>query len=320
MFYWGWSDPGRQSKLGLAVSDDLLNWRSSACSSNPPAICGTPSYHSTMGPQASATLFEDGVYKTWFSGKSDAPARTGHTSPPPRRPTWHCAWPNSRDGNGYTPPGMRIDLHTHTSPASSCSRITHDEYVAFCRDHGVSAIALTNHGDVSDNLVLETQLADVGTLLLHGVEVSTVFGDFVVFSPDLEYLATLRPLQEPLTANGVPADAAVVWVHPMAGSGKSGSTFFPRLEKRVAPFIHAVELYNGNWLGRPYVEGAAAIAASLHLPSTGGSDAHNASRLGACCTEVDEPVTSTADLVRVLRAGAVRPWRRPQTRGLRRSG
>ena len=215
---------------------------------------------------------------------------------------------------------MRIDLHTHTSPASNCSRLTHDEYVAFCRDQAVQAIALTNHGNISDNLALESRLAEVGTLLLHGVEVSTVFGDFVVFSPDLEYLDTLRDVQDPPAAKTTPEHAAVVWVHPLAGSGKGGSGYFLGLEKRVASFIHAVELYNGNWLGKPYVDGAAAIAASLHLPSTGGSDAHNVSRLMACCTEVDDPVTGTADLVSALRAGSVRAWRPPEGRGRRRSG
>jgi len=213
---------------------------------------------------------------------------------------------------------MRVDLHTHTWPASSCSSVSHDDYVAFCREAGLQAIALTNHGDARDNLALAPRLAAVGVTLLHGVEISTLFGDFVVFSPDLDYLATLRDVQEPLRPAAVPADAAVVWVHPLAGGGRSGSAYFPGLEARVAATIHAVEVLNGNWLDRRYVDGAAAIAADLGLPSTGGSDAHLVSRLMSCYTQIDDPLADTADLVAALRAGTVRPGRRAEARGFGR--
>jgi hypothetical protein len=215
---------------------------------------------------------------------------------------------------------MRIDLHTHTYPASSCSQITRDQYVEFCDRNHVPAIALTNHGDVRDNLALEARLAAVGTLLLHGVEVSTMLGDFIVFSPDLEYLSTLRDLRAPLRADEVPAHAAVVWAHPFAGGGRSGSVYFPGADDQAAPVLSAVELYNGNWADKRCVDGAREIAASLRLPCTGGSDAHRVERLTACGTELDEPLTGTADLVSALRSGSVRPWRPPQQRRFMRKG
>jgi predicted metal-dependent phosphoesterase TrpH len=204
---------------------------------------------------------------------------------------------------------MRIDLHTHTYPASDCSAISHDEFVGYCRDQRIEAIALTNHGNVHDNLILRARLADAGTVLLDGVEVSTLFGDFVVFSSDLKYLSGLRALRAPLCPEDVPNRAAVVWVHPIAGGGHSGSVYLPGMELQVAPVVHAVEVYNGNWLAQQYVDGAQAIASALGLPRTGGSDAHRQDRLGVCATEVDGPIGDTADLVRALRAGAVQPWR-----------
>ena len=81
---------------------------------------------------------------------------------------------------------MNVDLHTHTYPASDCSRISFRDYIAWCVEHSVEAVALTNHGDISDNRTLEPVLAAEGVLLVHGVEISTLFGDFVVFSPDLD--------------------------------------------------------------------------------------------------------------------------------------
>ena len=94
-------------------------------------------------------------------------------------------------------------------------------------------------------------LAAEGVLLIHGVEISTLFGDFVVFSPDLDYLETLRDVQDAPRPGSVPEDAAVVWVHPGAGGGRSGSAYYPGLERMVAGVVDAVEVYNGIVARRP---------------------------------------------------------------------
>src|SRR5674476_1337134 len=85
---------------------------------------------------------------------------------------------------------MNVDLHTHTYPASDCSHISFRDYIAWCVEHGVEAVALTNHGDISDNRKLGPALAAEGVLLLDGVEGSTLFVDFGVFAPDLDFLST----------------------------------------------------------------------------------------------------------------------------------
>ena len=46
---------------------------------------------------------------------------------------------------------MLVDLHTHTYPASDCSHIAYRDSSPAALN-GVQAIALTNHGDVTDNL------------------------------------------------------------------------------------------------------------------------------------------------------------------------
>lgn len=208
---------------------------------------------------------------------------------------------------------VRIDLHTHTYPASSCSVTSFQDYVASCRDLGLEAIALTNHGNIDDNRQLEQPLADIGVLLIHGVEISTIFGDYVVFSPDLDYLAGLRDVQELPRPQAIPAHAAVVWVHPAAGGGRSGAAYYRSLEQMVAPVVDAVELYNGAWLDRRYVDEARRIADELGLPTTGGSDAHRPEDIMACHTEIPGSVRSTADVVRAIKAGTV-------SAGMRESG
>ena len=213
---------------------------------------------------------------------------------------------------------MNVDLHTHTYPASDCSRITFRDYIAWCVANSVEAIALTNHGDVGDNRKLEGALAAEGVLLLHGTEISTLYGDFVVFSPDLDYLARFRALQDPPHAEDLRADAAVVWVHPGAGGGRSGSAYFTGIERMVAHVVDAVEVFNGNWLDDRYVVVAEQLAARLGVARTGGSDAHDAERLMACYTELPDPVRSTADLVDAVKRGATMPRRRVEPRRRRR--
>ncbi len=214
---------------------------------------------------------------------------------------------------------MRIDLHTHTCPASDCSAITHTDYIARCREEGVAAIALTNHGNIDDNRALEKPLREAGVVLVHGVEISTMFGDFVVFSPDLDYLGGLRDVQDLPRPQQIPPHAAVVWVHPAAGGGRSGAPYYRSVEQTVAPVVDAVELYNGTWLGRRFVDEARRIADGLGLPTTGGSDAHRPEDIMACYTEIPGTVTSTADVVTALKVGIVSAGLR-ETRKKRRFG
>jgi predicted metal-dependent phosphoesterase TrpH len=202
---------------------------------------------------------------------------------------------------------MLVDLHTHTRPASDCSTISHVEYYESCVSRGVRAIALTNHGDMGDNRALEQRFADSHIVLLHGVEISTLYGDFIVFSPDLEYLDTFDDVQAVPRRADIPDTAAVVWVHPAAGGGRSGSSYYPGLAETVAPLVDAVEVYNGTWLQARYVDAARSIADEFGLSATGGSDAHRVEQLGACATEVPGDVNSTADLVTALRQRSVAP-------------
>ncbi len=214
---------------------------------------------------------------------------------------------------------MLLDLHTHTYPASSCSHISYHDYIVACREKGLAAVALTNHGSMEDNRKLEGPLADEGVLLIHGVEISTMYGDFIVLSPDLDYLSTFKDVQGLPPEASIPDDAAVVWVHAAAGGGRSGSAYYPTLERHVAPIIDAIEIYNGNWLADRYVKTAERIATELGLARTGGSDAHEAQALMACATEFPDPVRSTADVVKALKEHRTSPWRR-EAKSRRRLG
>jgi predicted metal-dependent phosphoesterase TrpH len=209
---------------------------------------------------------------------------------------------------------MIVDLHVHTYPASTCSTIAYRELIAWCGEQAVRAVAITNHGSVDDNRRLEGPLAAIGVVLVHGVEISTLYGDFLVYSPDLDYLAGFGDVDAVPSAGTLPTNAAVVWAHPAAGGGRSGSTFYGGLADAVAPILDAVEVWNGNWADGGYVATAQGLADDLGLPATGGSDAHQVQRIGRCATEIAGDVTSTADVVEAIKSGAVTPVP-PQTSG-----
>ncbi len=210
---------------------------------------------------------------------------------------------------------MRVDLHVHTYPASSCSAIAYRDLIACCREQGLGAIALTNHGDVGDNRRLEGPLSEIGTVLVHGVEISTLCGDFIVYSPDLDYLAGFRDIQAVPQAGTIADHAAIVWVHPAAGGGRSGSIYYADLAEQVGPLIDAVEVWNGNWTDPRYVGEAQRLARTLALPETGGSDAHRVERIGRCATEFEGEVGSTADVVTAIKSGTLAPVAPPRDAG-----
>jgi predicted GH43/DUF377 family glycosyl hydrolase len=72
MTYWGRNTAALQSKLGVAVSPDLLHWQKAGVLWEPTGDLQHSTSPSYVGPQASRVLFEDGLYKWWFLGKDNS--------------------------------------------------------------------------------------------------------------------------------------------------------------------------------------------------------------------------------------------------------
>jgi len=100
--------------------------------------------------------------------------------------------------------------------------------------------------------------------------------------------------------------AAIVWVHPAAGGGRSGSAFRASLTEQVAPLIDA-RVWNGNWTDTRYV--AARSVLSRPEPAAPAAATPQSDRIGRCATEIEAEVGSTADVVAAIKSGAVTPWR-----------
>ena len=150
---------------------------------------------------------------------------------------------------------MNVDLHTHTYPASDCSHITFRDYIAWCvaaRRRGRGAHQSRRRlGQPQARGRRSPPRACCSCTASRSARCSATSSS----SRRTSTTSTrFRDVQDAPRAGELPDDAAVVWVHPAAGGGRSGSAYYPGLERMVAGVVDAVEVYNGNWLGERYVD------------------------------------------------------------------
>jgi len=171
-------------------------------------------------------------------------------------------------------------------------------YLEAVSKHGLNTICLTNHGNVEDYLVLK-QEAPAGLTVIPGVEISSEYGDFLIFSTDFDFLSSLKILQGLPPREDRPKESAVVWAHPFAGL--AGKQLPEDFVKRVAVQVDGIEVYNGNWPDEEASERAREIAGRYDLAELGGSDAHRCEDLLKCYTEVKVVVASAAELIGAIK-------------------
>jgi predicted metal-dependent phosphoesterase TrpH len=214
-----------------------------------------------------------------------------------RRSTTESAVPEAA---APPPPAVwRVDLHVH-SRFSGDNEAEPEEVVERAIERGLDGIAFTEH------YLFEASAFVTGLreryrgriLLLRGVEYSSAEGHCLVFGVDTDRLDLGRaPLGEVVRAVDA-AGGVVIPSHPYRGGSGAGD-----LIRRV-PGICAVEGCNGVNMP-PMNQRAIEVAEALGLPYTGGSDAHQARDVGACCTLFRDRVTEE-NLLALLKAGRYR--------------
>lgn len=195
---------------------------------------------------------------------------------------------------------LRADLHVH-SHASPDGLSSLEELTAAGKAAGLDAIAIADH-----NLCTALPPEQNGVLLIPACEVSTQAGHILGLFLD-------EPLDLPsLTANGLPTgEAAVaeirkrgglaVLAHPYQSPSAAGSRpDFPLDGVEGANARAAFKVKDAN-------EQAAALAAALGLPATGGSDAHSRHEVGNAWTEISCEARTLPELKAAVAAGKCRP-------------
>ncbi|MBI2877241.1 MAG: PHP domain-containing protein [Candidatus Tectomicrobia bacterium] len=208
-----------------------------------------------------------------------------------------------------------IDLHTHTTPASGCSRLRPEDLIKRAKQLGLDGVCLTEH-HASWNTYSVRQLARRHDFtLFRGVEITTQEGDVLVYGPhifglpyEIQGIISAQKLREMVALRG----GAMVAAHPLRGSflsrdGHGSAEFQQKIQELSGrPFfrwVDAIEGLNGN-TAEIQNRGAQRICELLGLPTTGGSDAHLVSDVGRYVTGFEQEITDDRELAQALREGA----------------
>ncbi|MCJ7594521.1 MAG: CehA/McbA family metallohydrolase [Desulfobacterales bacterium] len=201
--------------------------------------------------------------------------------------------------------GIIIDLHVHTSPASSCSVASVHEVVSEAKRIGLGGICLTDHNTLWDPDEIEALRQKYGFLVLRGNEITTDQGDVIVFGLDVDMkgVVQLRELREMV----LKAEGFMIVAHPFRGFltfgvDQLGLTPEKAMERPLFKGVDAVEVLNGRVTEKENAL-AAEVARGLGLLGTGGSDAHQIAEVGLYATRFPADITNEADLVEALRSG-----------------
>lgn len=194
---------------------------------------------------------------------------------------------------------FKIDLHVHTRNSGD-NDADPEESVVRAIDNNLQGIAFTEHYYYEASGFAERlRMKYKGRIVIfRGVEFSTADGHCLVFGVNTDGLG-LKGLSAAEVVMAVSrAGGVVIPSHPY----RMGNSLGDRI--RQVRGICAVEGYNGCNMERFNVK-AVEAAREMHLPFTGGSDAHDPADVGACYTEFDDLVTEE-NFIELLKAGRYR--------------
>ena len=170
------------------------------------------------------------------------------------------------------------------------------------------AVVVTDHDYIYGSDELQALSGDSGLTFLSAAEVSTTHGHVLYYGLQDEVIASCDLRQPQLTVQpdgpaflrqvaGLEGGVAVP-AHPY----RETSILRELPGDEVAPLLEAVEILNGK---TPADQNLSAIEFALKhgLRGTGGSDAHQISRLYSYLTLFDGPICTLDDLILALRHG-----------------
>ena len=200
---------------------------------------------------------------------------------------------------------MKIDLHTHTIQRSACSRLDEEDLIRCAIQAGLDGLAITDHGQLVPKKTLERLNERFHPFrVFTGIEISLImqyskysrsYQDFVVIgihkpvmASDWGYDILLKYVRD----NG----GYIFWAHPFRYDDE-----FPQEIQNNPP--DAVEVYSSNiWIElAPRIK---KIAKEMGCRTIGASDAHFEDAVGDSFIDLENNITSDAELVAELKKGA----------------
>ncbi len=202
-------------------------------------------------------------------------------------------------GNGslrFLPMKFNIDLHAHTK-YSGDNDAEPEEAIIRALEIGLHGLAFTEHYsyEASEPVEMLKEKYAGRILILRGVEFSSAEGHCLVFGANTDKLSIKYALMRDVIRAVNRAGGVVIPSHPYRSVNSLGDGVFD------AEGICALEGYNGCNM-HPFNAKAVEVAGLLHLPFTGGSDAHASREVGSCYTVFNNIVTDE-NLVSLLKGG-----------------
>jgi predicted metal-dependent phosphoesterase TrpH len=201
---------------------------------------------------------------------------------------------------------MSFDLHMHTRRYSPDSEIDPFELVRRAREIGLDGIVITEHDKLwPEDELEELRAAAPGLVVLAGVEVSGRNGDLLCYG--VSDLAELRrgmawgDLCREVRRQG----GAAVAAHPY----RWGQNFDALLAEEQ-PDLTGLEMMSNNMDPDIRQRAAEFLSRNPDYATLGNSDAHALEVVGACYTEFDAEIRTSADLVVAIRGRKGRPHAR----------
>ena len=213
-----------------------------------------------------------------------------------------------------------IDLHTHTTPASGCSRLRPDDLIQRAKQLGLDGLCLTEHHVTWDTYSVRQLSRRHKFLVLRGVEITTLEGDILVFGTQIFGLP--REVRGMISAERLrelveQRSGIMIAAHPLRGTllkrdGYSPEIFRQKVRelstRQIFRWVDAIEGLNGN-TSPIQNQAATQVGEILDLKVIGGSDAHIGFDVGRCATTFEEDIDTEEELVQALRKGKFRAIR-----------
>ncbi len=195
---------------------------------------------------------------------------------------------------------LKIDLHVHTYYSIDATSSL-KEVIFYAKKKGLNGIAITDHDTVRGAKKALKLTSEREFTIIPGIEVTTLHGHVlglnVTTSIPLK-LGLVETVEKIHEAGGI-----AIAAHPIV--------FIKSLMKRreaSAANLDGVEVINSSTF--PFFLStrlSRALAESLSLPQTAGSDAHHAKEIGTAYTLV-EADSEADEIVEAIRKGAVSPF------------
>lgn len=209
-----------------------------------------------------------------------------------------------------------FDIHIHTRKYSGCSFINPEDIMGQAVDAKLDGLAITEHGmrwPDAEFTALQKLADQHGVVLINGQEICTenskkqIEGDFLVFG--LRYSLTdcysAKQLVDIVHAEG----GIIIAAHPYKLSRGGKSHYYGAGDLVYKLQLDAIELFHPDQSDLAMNKVRKAMD-ELHIPGTGGSDAHKILNIGSYVTLFKNKILNENDFIREIRAGNIQAEKR----------